>query len=146
MCWPGRDTYAGAVVDDGLLEIGAHCFDLARTGRTADLLAYLDAGVPVDLTDAHGNTLLMLAAYHEHADTVGALLVRGAAPGALNDRGQTSVAGAVFKGAADVVAALVAAGADPDAGTPSARASAMFFGRTEMLGLLGPAPDASTAD
>ena len=26
----------------------------------------MDAGVPVDLTDAAGNTLLMLGAYHGH--------------------------------------------------------------------------------
>jgi len=37
-------------------------FDLARQGDAARLAAYVDAGAPVDLTDAEGNTLLMLAA------------------------------------------------------------------------------------
>jgi hypothetical protein len=37
-------------------------FDLARAGEAATLLAYVDGGVPADLTDAQGNTLLMPAA------------------------------------------------------------------------------------
>ena len=45
-------------------------FDLARDGDAARLAAYVDAGAPVDLTDAEGNTLLMLAAYHDQADAV----------------------------------------------------------------------------
>lgn len=36
--------------------------------------------MPVDLTDASGNTLLMLAAYHGHPGTVTALLEAGADP------------------------------------------------------------------
>lgn len=123
--------------DPRLLEIAEHCFDLARNGATADLVAYLEAGLPVDLTDARGNTLVMLAAYHGHAATVTALLERGADADRTNDRGQSPLAGAVFKGEPDVVRALVAGGADPDAGTPSARESARFFGQEEMERLLG---------
>ena len=40
-----------------VLEIAA---DLAREGRTGELLEFLDHGVPVDLTDHDGNSLLML--------------------------------------------------------------------------------------
>lgn len=108
-------------------------FDLARAGDTARVAAYVDAGAPADLTDAKGDTLLMLAAYHGHAGTVRALLERGADPGRANDRGQTPLAGAVFKGDAEVVGVLLAAGADPDAGTPSARATAQVFGTTGLL-------------
>lgn len=103
-------------------------FDLARQGETERLAAYVDAGAPANLTDAEGNTLLMLAAYHGQADTVRALLQRGADPDALNDRGQSPLAGAVFKQEAAVIAALLEGGADPDAGTPSARATAQLFG------------------
>ena len=103
-------------------------FDQARQGETDRLSAYVEAGAPVDMTDAEGNTLLMLAAYHGHADTVQALAARGADVNALNDRGQSPLAGAVFKQADDVIAALLEAGADPDAGTPSARATAQLFG------------------
>ncbi|GAA4899988.1 ankyrin repeat domain-containing protein [Tessaracoccus lubricantis] len=111
-------------------ELAHWLFDQARQGETQRLGAYVDAGAPVDLTDADGNTLLMLAAYHGHADTVRALVARGANPDALNDRGQSPLAGAVFKQADDVVAALLDAGADPDAGEPSARATAQLFGVT----------------
>ena len=108
-------------------------FDLARQGDTARLAAYVDAGAPVDLTDANGNTLLMLAAYHEHADTVRALIARGADVDALNHRGQSPLSGAVFKQADAVLTALLEAGADPDAGTPSARATARMFGRPDLF-------------
>ena len=50
--------------DDKLTEIAHFVFDLARAGDDERLAAYLDGGVPVDLTDADGNTLVMLAAYN----------------------------------------------------------------------------------
>ncbi|MCH1866824.1 ankyrin repeat domain-containing protein [Nocardioides sp. CFH 31398] len=102
--------------------------DLARGGAAAELLAYVDAGVPVDLTDASGNTLLMLGAYHGHPDVVRGLAERGADVDRLNDRGQSPLAGAVFKGEREVVAVLVEHHADPDAGHPTARATAEMFG------------------
>jgi ankyrin repeat protein len=98
----------------------------------------VDAGVPVDMADSGGNTMLMLAAYHGHAAAVQALIERGADVNTLNDRGQTPLAGAVFKGYDDVVATLVAAGADPDLGSPSARMSAVFFERQDLIRLLDP--------
>lgn len=108
--------------------------DLARAGDTERLAAYVDAGVPVDLTDATGNTLVMLAAYHGHAATVRALAERGADVDRVNDRGQAPLAGAVFKNEPDVVAALLAAGADPEAGSPNARDTAAMFGTSDLLG------------
>lgn len=119
--------------DERVLEVARACFDFARAGDTARLAAYLEHGLPVNLTDAQGNTLLMLAAYHGHAETVRVLAERGADVDRLNDRGQSPLAGAVFKGEDDVVAALLAAGADPDAGTPSARATAQLFGRGDLI-------------
>jgi ankyrin repeat protein len=89
--------------------------------------------VPVNLTDASGNTLLMLAAYHGHPATVTALAGRGADVDRLNDRGQSPLAGAVFKGEQEVVRALLAAGADPDAGSPTARETAAMFERPELF-------------
>ncbi len=109
------------------------CFDWARAGSTDRLAAYVEAGVPVELTDASGNTLLMLAAYHGHAGTVRALAGAGAVVDAVNDRGQTPLAGAVFKGEDDVVRALLELGADPDAGTPTARATAAMFERPDLI-------------
>lgn len=119
--------------DPQLVAIAHACFDFARAGDTARLRAYVEQGVPANLTDATGNTLLMLAAYHGHAETVSALVALGADPDRSNDRGQSPLAGAIFTGEGDVVRALLAAGADPDAGTPSARATAQMFGRADLL-------------
>ncbi|MBF6475601.1 ankyrin repeat domain-containing protein [Nocardia gipuzkoensis] len=122
-------------IDPELIELATKVFDFARRGDTASLAAYVDAGVPVDLTNDAGDTLLMLAAYHGHADAVAALLKRSADPNRANDKGQTPLAGAVFKGETGIVRQLAAAGADPDAGTPSARTAAVMFGKTELLEL-----------
>ncbi|MFJ3705873.1 MULTISPECIES: ankyrin repeat domain-containing protein [unclassified Streptomyces] len=108
--------------------------DLARQGRTEELLEFFDHGLPVDVQDHEGNTALMLAAYHGHTETVGALIGRGADVDLRNARDQSPVAGALFKGEDAIVGALVDAGADLDAGTPSARATAEMFGRTALLG------------
>jgi uncharacterized protein len=89
--------------------------------------------VPANLTDAVGNTLLMLAACNGHADTVSALVVLGADPDRTNDRAQSPLAGSIFKGEDDVARVLLASGADPDVGTPNARATAQMFDRTDLL-------------
>jgi hypothetical protein len=117
-----------------LSELAGRLFTMAREGETETLAAYVDAGVPVNLANDHGDTLLMLAAYHGHAATVSALIERGADPNRLNDRGQAPVAGAVFKGEDAVVRALAAGGADPHAGHPTAVDTARMFGQEEMLG------------
>lgn len=122
--------------DARTVEIAHHCFALARTGETEALIDYVEAGVPVDLADDKGNTLVMLAAHQGNADTVAALIEHGADVNRPNDRGQTPLASAVSGADEATVAALVAGGADPDAGTPSARESAVFFGRDELLALL----------
>jgi ankyrin repeat protein len=118
--------------DEQVLALARAMLDDAREGRADSLLPLLDQGAPVAMRDARGNTLLMLAAYHGHADLVRELAARGADVDQLNDRQQSPLAGAVFKGYDDVVSALLGAGADPDAGTPSGRDSAAFFGREEM--------------
>ena len=124
-------------MDPELIELAGRIFEMARTGDAAALGAYLDAGTPVDLTNDRGDTLLMLAAYHGHPDAVRVLLEHGADPNRANDKGQTPAAGAVFKGEDEILRKLLAAGADPDAGTPSARASATMFGKTDLLKLFG---------
>src|SRR5688572_15912812 len=126
----------GEPIDPGVVELAGRVFDLARGGHTHELAEYVDAGVPVNLTNDKGDTLLILAAYHGHPETVGALLARGADHSRANDRGQTALAAAVFRQSAETVSMLLAAGADPDAGGPSARATAMFFELPEMTELL----------
>lgn len=118
--------------DPRLVEVAHACFDFARTGDALRLAAYLDQGVPVDLTDASGNTLLMLAAYHGQPPAVTVLLERGADVNRVNDRGQSPLAGAVFKGEDTIVWLLMDAGADADVGSPSARQTAELFGRGDL--------------
>jgi hypothetical protein len=126
----------GDPIDPGVVELAGRVFDLARGGHTEELTAYVDSGVPANLTNDKGDTLLILAAYHGHPETVGALLDRGADHSRVNDRGQTALAAAVFKQSVDTVTRLVAAGADPDGGSPSARATAVFFELPAMVALL----------
>lgn len=116
-----------------VLELAAKVFNLARDGGTDTLAAHVDAGVPVNLCNDKGDTLVMLAAYHGHAPTVAALLERGADPDRPNDRGQTPLAGAVFKGEQEVIDALLDGGADPAAGTPSAVDTARMFGQDGLV-------------
>ncbi|MGI5245234.1 ankyrin repeat domain-containing protein [Dactylosporangium sp. CA-139066] len=122
--------------DPEVLELAHQMFDLARAGATDELAACVDAGVPVNLTNDKGDSLLILAAYHNHPGTVAALLDRGAEADRANDRGQTALAAAVFRQSPDSVGALLAAGADPDAGGPSALDMARFYDLPEMLRLL----------
>jgi ankyrin repeat protein len=111
-------------------------FEHARTGDLERLTELWDLGVPVNLTNSAGDTLLILAAYHVHADVVGALLARGADHARVNDKGQTALAAAVFRRADGIVTALLDAGADPHLGPRSAVDIATFFDLPEMLVLL----------
>jgi ankyrin repeat protein len=110
--------------------------DLAREGRTAELGEVIERGVPVNLTGGTGDSLLILAAYHEHPATVRMLLDRGADPDRVNDRGQTALGAAVFRRSVESVTALLDHGADPDAGGRSAVEIAAFFELDEMTALL----------
>ncbi|MFD7227485.1 ankyrin repeat domain-containing protein [Streptomyces sp. NPDC059881] len=125
------------VPDPEVVELASKIFDLARQGDVEALVAYVDAGVPANLTNDRGDSLLMLAAYHGHASAVTALLARGAEADRANDRGQTPLAGAVFKGEDAVIRALLDGGADPEAGTPSAVDTARMFGKADLLELFG---------
>lgn len=120
-------------------ELQMIALDHAREGDARGLDRMLAAGLPVNLRNARGHTLLMLAAYHGHDDTVAVLLERGADPDARNDRGQTPLGGAAFKGHDGVVKRLLDAGADPRADqgfglTPAAYA--LMFGRFSTARLI----------
>ena len=123
-------------LSDEEIEFAQRMFDLARDGATEELAGYVDAGLPVNLTNSSGDTLLMLAAYRKQEETVLALLQRGADTDRLNHRGQTALAAAAFRNSAGIVTALLAAGADPHAGSPSALEAARFYELPEMVALL----------
>ncbi|KAK0521059.1 hypothetical protein OC835_007008 [Tilletia horrida] len=76
----GQDGAAPATAADqrpGLtpetLDFASRMFDLARAGDLK-LIHYLAAGLPPNLTNQRGDSLLMLAAYHGHEDLVKAML------------------------------------------------------------------------
>lgn len=123
-------------LDDDELAFLQAALDLAREGRTDELVALVDAGLPVNLTSGAGDSLLLLAAYHDHPATVEALLGRGADTARINDRGQTALAAAVFRQSERSVRALLAAGAAPEHGPKSAVEIATFFELDDMLALL----------
>ena len=114
--------------------------DLARAGKTGELLGFVDQGVPVNLTNAHGDSLLILAAYNGHAELVRGLLERRADPDRVNDRGQTALGCAVFRQNHAITEELLAAGADPRKGEQNAYAVTEMFGLDAMRALLAQRP------
>lgn len=89
----------------------------ARFDQAPAIEALLDAGAPVDATDAIGFTALFEAARECSADAVGALIAAGADVDHVSDTSSlalTPVHLAAIGGDADCVAALLAAGANPD--------------------------------
>jgi ankyrin repeat protein len=125
-----------SVLSESELELLRGAFELARNGDLAQLATLVDAGLPVNLTNDSGDTLLILAAYHAHPDLVSALVERGADTSRVNDRGQTALGAAVFRQSEPIVRSLLAAGADPSLGPRSALDVATFFELPEMLALL----------
>ncbi|KAI0367081.1 ankyrin [Pilatotrama ljubarskyi] len=119
------------------LDFAHRMFDAARENNSELLLQAVDVGLPPNLTNAKGNTLLMLAAYNGHADLVKELLAKGADPNSTNDQGQSPLAGAVFKGHDAVVRVLIEGGADPRLGIPTAIQTARMFKKHDLLTVMG---------
>ncbi|HSP36242.1 MAG TPA: ankyrin repeat domain-containing protein [Frankiaceae bacterium] len=130
-------------LDADVLDFAHMLFDLARDGEAARLAEYLDAGLSSNLTNDKGDTLLILASYRGHPETVRTLLDHGADVTRVNDRGQTALAAAVFKQSEPTVRLLLAADADPADGSPSAIETARFFDLPAMVALLTGASDGS---
>ncbi|WP_370831165.1 ankyrin repeat domain-containing protein [Kocuria sediminis] len=132
---PPQDPAAPQLTEEEMAYV-LTLFDMAREGRTEDLLPAVRAGVPVNLTNGKGDTLLILAAYHQQEETVAALLEAGADPDRVNDNGQTALLSAVFRGNEAVVRALLEAGASQTAGAHSAADFARVFERADLLPVL----------
>ena len=120
-------------------ELQQMAIDAARKGQTATLEPMLRSGMPVNLSDHKGNSLIMLASYHDHSDTVECLAYYQADVDQRNDRGQTPLAGAAFKGHLDCARILVHYGANAEAPQGHGQTPVSFaamFGRKEMLSFL----------
>ncbi|KAL5594317.1 hypothetical protein BROUX41_001259 [Berkeleyomyces rouxiae] len=116
------------------IALAGRLFDAARTGDATILEQALAAGLPVNLTNDQGNSLLMLAAYNGHAPLVSLLVRHGADSNKLNDRGQSPLAGAVFKNEDSVIEALLEGGADPEYGDPNAIQCIGMFKQVDKWG------------
>lgn len=117
---------------DEQLEFLNSMFDLARAGKTEELLSLVDQGIPANLTNSKGDSLLILASYNDHADLVHGLLERDADVDRMNDRGQTALSCAVFRQNEEITQALLTAGADVDLGPQNAYAVIDMFGLENM--------------
>ena len=120
-------------------ELQVFALDFARTGKTEDLKAMLQAGMPVNLCDHKGNSLLMLASYNGNLETTSMLVDFGAEVDKKNDRGQTPLAGVCFKGYIDIVKVLVKAGANIYENNGMGTTPIMFasmFGNSEIVKFL----------
>ena len=111
-------------------------FDAARNGDTQLLSSAVEAGVPVNLTNSKGDTLLNLAAYLEREETVAMLLAHGADTERVSDMGFTALVCAVFRGNEPIARALLEAGADQATGHQHAQDVARVFGQEHLLPLL----------
>ena len=91
------DGHEPPAFDEETIAFAGRMFDYARSGRGDELAQALAMGLPPNLRNDKGDTLVMLASYYGHADAVRRLIAAGADPGIANDRGQTPLAGACFK-------------------------------------------------
>lgn len=120
-------------------ELQLLALDAARTGDTELLASMICHGLAANLADLKGNTLLMLACYHQQPATARMLLAQGAEADRRNYRGQTPLGGAAFKGYEDIVALLLEQGAEIDADNGAGMTPLMFaamFGRTRVVAQL----------
>jgi len=114
-------------------------FDRARYGETDALAGMLRQGLPVNLCDSRGNSLLLLSCYHGHLETARMLLKAGAEVDLRNNRGQTSLGGVAFKGYLKIAELLLWHGADIHADNGGGMTPVMLasvFGRTAMVSFL----------
>ena len=129
------------VLDQGTrAKLEAIAFQAAREGDVKILAAYFESGLPADVVNARGDTLLILAAYHGHEDAVKTILDRPKLViDAKNKMGFTALTGAAFKGHLGIAKRLVAKGANPDAANGRGQTPLMYaamFGRTEVVQFL----------
>ena len=129
-------TLATEAEEKRYAELQELALDFARQGETGQLAAMIAHGLPVNLADTKGQTLLMLASYNGNLETTRLLLERGAEVDRRNVRGQTPLGGAAFKGGGEIVALLLKHGADIDADNGGGMTPLMFaalFGRANVV-------------
>lgn len=130
---------ARQMTDDETAQFAAEVFDVARKGDAQMLERLLQNGLPANLRNHKGDTLLMLASYHGHQEAVRVLLQHQADPEIRNDNGQSPIAGAAFKGDLAVVQLLVEHGAQVEGSAGDGRTALMMaamFNRVAIVDYL----------
>ena len=125
--------------DDETLAFAGRVFQYARMGHAEELAGLFGQGLPANLRNDKGDSLLMLAAYNGQAAATRVILEAGGDPELANDRGQTPLAGAAFKNDLEIARLLLAHGARVDGTGGLARTALMtaaMFDRSEMVELL----------
>lgn len=114
-------------------------FDSARNGDVAALQNQIRSWNDLEVKNAKGYTLLMLAAYNGREEAVRFLISQGANVNFTDLGGNSILMGAAFKGHARIVELLLRAGADRNYKNPKGQNAFQFsnmFGRTEVSDLL----------
>jgi len=125
--------------DEEAAEFAQQVFEVARQGDAAMLQRLLEKGLPPNLRNHNGDTLLMLACYHGHLEAAEVLLSFKADPQIANDKNQLPMAGAAFKGNLPMVRLLVEKGAQVDGASADGRTALMMaamFNRTAIMDYL----------
>lgn len=136
---PGTPQPPMTATEQDVLDFAARMFQLARSGDAEALAPMLERGLPPNMTNHKGDTLVMLASYHGQIDATRLLLEKGADPNRYNDMAQTPLAGAAFKGNLSMAELLLAHGADVNLCPPGGKTPLMFaamFDRREIVDLL----------
>lgn len=134
-----RGTQAADALDPETLEFVRAVFAAVRAGEAEPLAPLLARGLPPNLRNEKGDSLLMLASYHGRHAVADLLLRHGADPELRNDRGQSPLQGAAFQGDVAMVELLLGHGASLDATGPDGRTAltmAAMFDRMEVLEVL----------
>lgn len=132
-------TPDGSTLDAETLEFAQRIFELVRAGDAATLAPLLERGLPANLRNQKGDSLLMLASDHGHIELSRLLLAHEGDPELRNDAGQAPIASAASKGNPDMVRLLLDHGANVEGASPDGKTALMIaamFNRIEVLKLL----------
>jgi hypothetical protein len=135
---PNQDVKA-MNTENEVAALARAAFQHARAGETSRLAWLVSSGLPVNLCNEKGDTLLMLACYYGHKEAARFLLESQADPDRPNDRGQTPLAGAAFMGDVLIAELLLDHGARVDGTGPDGKTALMFaamFDRVAIIELL----------
>lgn len=139
-----------------LTALSPYFFAAARSGETAVLQEFIQAGFPVDLKNEASYTALMIAAYQGQANAVNLLLKAGADACIRDKRGHTALMGAMIKAEWQIAKQLYAVDCDQGTNTQATDAitdksqmtAAQFaekFGQSEKFKALATQLEDSTA-